>query len=364
MKSLLSLSTLLSLYLFSFFFYAVTGCPPPGSSLMLRDGTIIGEHAEWLRGENGTRLTRDEIDKRSMHVISGKAGFGRLWEGNTAIYCFAGSVSNDDRTILRRDLTAAWELWTTAGIDARIINFREATVEECEGPRNTYIQIVVPKKDSLSSSLGNTGTSRMTLSTNPDMAMGDRVGNYAHEIGHVFGLMHEHQRPEMWSTAYGGTADHNSFIWNCANLADYAEVLGNADEETKTRRCQTRDGAAGGLMDSKSLSATNWLPVPASNVVVAGDFDMTSIMIYATEAGGYALGGGLRAPVYTLANGDLLHYNHAPSAGDIAAINDLYPAPAPDPQPCMLYDACSPFRTAYEHIKGCVNCQQQQGNHC
>ncbi|KAK3076701.1 hypothetical protein LTS18_012295 [Coniosporium uncinatum] len=44
-----------------------------------------------------------------------------------------------------------------------------------------------------------------------------------HELGHVFGFEHEHQRPDAWSTSHGGTAtDENAvFDLNCQGIDQY-----------------------------------------------------------------------------------------------------------------------------------------------
>lgn len=169
------------------------------------------------------------------------------------------------------------------------------------------------------------------------------------------------QRPDLWSTARGGTAQEDTFIFNCENLADYDTVLGSADQATIDRRCGTRDGASGTLME-RAFSADAFLPYPASSVKVAGDFDRKSIMIYGSRAGGRSDGSGNRAVVYTMQNGDLLDYNHFPSPADIQALNDLYPAPAPDPKPCMAFDPCSSTQTLFRGLKGCITCST--GNDC
>lgn len=61
----------------------------------------------------------------------------------------------------------------------------------------------------------------MTLNPSVDIGIEDSVANYAHEIGHAFGLLHEHQSPDVWGTDYGGTGQVDEFIFHCQNMDDY-----------------------------------------------------------------------------------------------------------------------------------------------
>ena len=151
----------------------------------------------------------------------------------------------------------------------------------------------------------------------------------------------------MWTSAYGGSASSNAFVFNCQNLADYGtKVAPLEDEDERTEMCQSRAIAAGA-----GFTADQFLPY-SGFVKMGGRFDLQSIMLYTSTTGG-ALVNGAKQTVYTLANGNLITTNGAPSPGDVQNINDLYPAAQPQGTPCLYFQACSPFLTVFRAIQGC-----------
>ena len=82
--------------------------------------------------------------------------------------------------VMRRDIAAAWDLWIAAGIDAQVMTFREGTVEECQGTNILKIE-----RGSLASLAGKRDNEAAVMYLNDlgSAALGDRVANFAHEIG-------------------------------------------------------------------------------------------------------------------------------------------------------------------------------------
>jgi len=179
--------------LFSLLLAAVVACPPADSFIVLGDGTVRGNAPQWLLAHNNTRrLTKRDLSERWLHIIppaqtpniaQSSNRFGETWAGNTVPYCFGAAVSADNQVIFRRDLAAAWNSWIAAGVDSRTINFREGTPSECtDNNRRNYLEVAYAA-GTLVTTLGNDGQSTMTLDTDPTIGLGDRVANYAHEIG-------------------------------------------------------------------------------------------------------------------------------------------------------------------------------------
>jgi hypothetical protein len=166
--------------------------------------------------------------------------------------------------------------------------------------------------------------------------MEDTIANYAHEIGHAFGLMHEQQRADLWTRTYWGSGKTNKFIFNCDKLADYEEKVARLDEDKRDTVCKVRASAA-----VIKFSAMEFLPV-ATRTIYGGqsednpDMDTKSIMMYPSNAGGIGTGKD-RAIVYTLQNGDTIGYNTQPSQIDIdtvSALEYLFPCCSQNSETC------------------------------
>lgn len=165
----------------------------------------------------------------------------------------------------------------------------------------------------------------MNLSDREDVGMLEVVANYAHEMGHVWGLLHEHQNPAFWAMPYSTSGVVNNFRFNCQNLKDYAAIaakLNNADDLDAA--CRTRNAAA----DDK-FSASEVLPILGGGLGESnlGEIDRQSIMLYPSGAGGTgpaSPGNDGRAAVLLYADGSRIEPNLQPTRKDVDGILRLY----------------------------------------
>ncbi|KAH8433910.1 uncharacterized protein LDX57_011546 [Aspergillus melleus] len=161
------------------------------------------------------------------------------------------------------------------------------------------------------------------LITRSDIGMLDAVTDVAHEIRHMFGLLHEHQDSMFWGTGISEPV----FTFNCQDLKDH-------DEKTKGKTGEQINGA-NGICESREeaakagFSAVEFLPLMGSTALAAGpeDVDWDSIMLYASGAGGQASTQtrDRRAPALLKKKGnEETKPKTKPSAKDVQALKNLY----------------------------------------
>jgi len=123
----------------------------------------------------------------------------------------------------------------------------------------------------------------------------DIESNLAHEIGHAWGMVHEHQRPMAWLGGSNGFPDGTAapgaelIEFNCANLADYQVKVGN---DPVSLACGSATAAQNiGFSAEEILPFSGYGPaVGGGSVQLMSDggpgFDWDSIMLYPSRAGG------------------------------------------------------------------------------
>jgi hypothetical protein len=143
------------------------------------------------------------------------------------------------------------------------------------------------------------------------------ASNLAHEMGHAFGLLHEHQKWMAWNPDRVSNPPRNDPLikLNCENLYDYADW--QARGEPMDQLCTSMFFASG-----RGFSAGDFLPWPeVTTHEQSADFDWNSIMIYASNSGSKAPD----APTLVKFDGSLIDRILEPSGRDGEAIRILYP---------------------------------------
>ena len=318
-------------------------------------GSHLWEAPLARRGSNGTM----EIEKRaiSFQPSGGKDGH-YTWPDKKIKYCYADSVARDRlRGPLEQAMQTTWGLLLDYGF-----SYEEVSLSKCDKDRINHLKVHYNDRGKMSTSVGKQPVDEqwnrenpnnkvegptMHLSTLESIGMLDLVANVAHELGHAWGLYHEHQNPNFWVTNvedqfpegdgpiwgsfYGDDPIFKPSAFNCKALTDYEDALARARElaaESEEYAGIVRTFCSSQAHASKvQFSAKDWLPMSQGVPVIADDqFDENSIMLYPSGAGGVRPGNNPdgRQNVLTRADGTLLPANVVPSPMDFERLRVLY----------------------------------------
>lgn len=208
-------------------------------ALVAGAGQVLAGSRVWQPQPDASKVDKRYFVMSTDPAVSDK----KIWENKQIRYCFDTPAAE---TALADLLKAAHEVWTANGLSS---DFTIAKVgdTECKGDKRFDTLLVqldasnppkmgtfvgVPSDDApLRGAVSPQLRPKMVLTTSTGMGMLDQVANFAHELGHAWGLYHEHQNPAFWSkgsveNGLGGTVfgPENGGNWRCENLADYART--------------------------------------------------------------------------------------------------------------------------------------------
>ncbi|KAF1833740.1 hypothetical protein BDW02DRAFT_484770, partial [Decorospora gaudefroyi] len=286
----------------------------------------------------------------------------RIWPNKKIRWCF----HDDNADLQLRGLwNAAIDLW--AELKDHGFSYEEVSRSVCrsQSQRSTVLHIYYNAGGRLLSTLGIPAIDEEANRDDPDpilgpyshlsdmqgIGMNDVNANVAHELGHVWGLHHEHQNPQYWKVSVsdiGGAWAIPTFAnypkrfatanFDCQNLKDYQQAVARVQAKIDAATDPTeRDGLTVDLTrlctshyvaQKYRFSGSEWIPLThLNNLVMDAEFDENSIMLYPSSAGATGLGAN-RATVMVYNDGSRIQENLVPSPMDINRLVSLYGTPA------------------------------------
>jgi hypothetical protein len=270
----------------------------------------------------------------------------RCWPEKTLTYAFENEEVEEKLDRLFEAGKRIWNQLTDKGFQ-----YKKIKAKKCSAHRSDCLMVryndlgLLRTTVGLPSVEGNYVGPTMHLSDLVEVGNLDAAVNAAHEIGHAWGLWHEHQVKNYWSK----DADQGGEFWNGdtwmfadyhpENLKDWEQALesmarakGLASSEDLTK--QDRDSLALSQDTAKEhgFSGIDWMPIRMGSFEFDKVPDKDSLMLYPSGCG--AKGEVIRKddntfedgrlPVLTYPDGKRMPLKKRPSGRDIEALEKLY----------------------------------------
>ncbi|KAM7213472.1 hypothetical protein V8F06_011147 [Rhypophila decipiens] len=262
---------------------------PPGSFSRSLRSDASNNHIDkrWLAVETGTDANADH----------------HLWPDKTVTYAF-NSVG--DMKANFKNLIKAIELWNATGLSREEYKWKAILRPDCLKDRTNCL-LITRQDGVLKSTIAKAAAQPkhdldgpemfLDAGENPPTALSFEL-SYAHEIGHVWGLGHEHQNPAFWSREFDPNQKRKGTVFTpnnfkCEQHWGFSRALRLANDKSRADYAETDRLLlchVAGVASKLKFGVFEYLPVTSgyyseSSALSQGpkDVDWDSIMIYPTR---------------------------------------------------------------------------------
>ncbi|KAM0187754.1 hypothetical protein ACHAPA_011117 [Fusarium lateritium] len=313
------------------------------------------------------------LSKRAISIHPGRGnGAVRRWPDKTLTYAFANREAEDKLTGI---FAGANEMWGELRENGNGFKYTKIGIKDCEKKRAECLVINYNDKGYLSTTVGVQPVDKNNGYFGPVMHLSDKehVGNLdatvnaAHELGHAWGLWHEHQNPNFWHTSEfnerGWISHFHGEIfetkdYKCENFNDYEEShermikynQGLKDEDKANAISVESLCRSPATARKFRFSAMEWAPQANVGREPDSSYDAASLMLYPSGAGGKGdarRGSDNRLPILTYPDGLPISLREGPSPKDVSKLLDIYGRELMD-KPVLLSDKANPQRGFFD----------------
>ncbi|KAI9036199.1 uncharacterized protein KD926_002167 [Aspergillus affinis] len=285
------------------------------------------------------------------------------WPGGAVQYCWEGQATRQE---FADHFRHALNLWHIAGLPAERFQFFEISLDDClRDRRNSIMFYKGPGSFEYATTIGkyvgpvsDDLPGPMVFFNSEGEPLGGRAGSntipekMAHEIGHIFGLFHEHQDPFFWS-------DDPLLKLYCMNIEGYDQMVAGLTSEQiwgEQGICVNQLAA----LDHGWNTVAHFLPIVGLTHLVHpnvhpenSDLDWNSIMLYHSFAAAKQPVDGNKLTLRKARGGRYwkIPIKRAPSLGDVQALIRLYDASERRALPRLYHDPRSEYHTAFQNLQ-------------
>lgn len=279
-------------------------------SLLLCAFPILSLAGDVLTNNNHAKIVHG---KRSIYIDPNGAGGLKPWPESRLSWCLAADLRDAQFEDL---MSQAWAKWNSAIGGPRRSKLTVSYEGLCTESKNDgYLHVFLTTEKRAATTLGykkagyddkGMPNQLMYFDKSSDWGTGNSASNLAHELGHAFDLLHEHQKYSAWHSDLIGGRPNPLLKFNCENLADYDQF--EKDGKPMDQLCKSMF-----MSQSWGFSASEFLSYPQSRTHgQSASFDFDSIMIYGSTAGAKTVD-GKKQPTLTKWDGTLIASVKEPS---------------------------------------------------